>query len=165
MAAITGDFPTGPYSGTYNGQSIGLMEGPIRHQQSYIGLPIRASLWAQNTLDYIFQGCQMFAVITLKEWNTNTKLLMWPFNASHGLGLKSGELVGSGAYAKQLVLTALAGTPAATEGPATRTYPLAVLLPGHNIDVTLGPVERNVPVVLGILPEDATNVPRFFTDT
>lgn len=166
MATITGDFPPGPYQGTYNAQSIGLMEGPIRHQQSPIGLPIRASLWGQNILDYIIQGGGVFVVLVLKEWNTNTKLVMHSQNASHGIFMEAGKLYNTFCY--QLVLTALAGTPAATEGPVTRTYPYCAVLPGHNIDVTLGPVERNVPVVLAVLPEqDSTNTGRakYFTDT
>lgn len=166
MAAITGDFPPGPYQVTYKAAAIGLMEGPIRHQQNLMGLPIRASLWGQNIIDYIMQGMGVFAVIVLKEWNTNTKALMWNVNASHGIAPVAGMLYNP--YCGALVLTALAGTPAATEGPATRTYNLAGLLPGHNLDVAMGPVERNVPVVVCALPEQNssnTGEPKYFQDT
>lgn len=166
MAALTGDFPPGPYQVTYKAQSVGLMEGPIRHQQNVMGLPIRSSLWGQNIMDYIIQGGGVFAVIILKEWNTNSKALMHPFDASHGIFPVSGMLMNP--FTGALVLTALAGTPAATEGPVTRTYPLAGILPGHNLDIALGPVERNVPVVVCALPEqDSANTgkPKYFTDT
>lgn len=165
MAVITGDFPPGPYEVTYKSASVGLMEGPIRHQQSVIALPIRASLWGQNIIDYIVQGGGVFAALVLKEWNTNTKALMHPFNASMGIFPEAGKLINP--FFGELVLTALTGTPAATEGPVTRTYPICGLLPGHNVDVTLGPVERNVPVVVCALPEpDSTSKrPKYFTDT
>lgn len=165
MAVITGDFPPGPYQATYDGQSSGLMEGPIRHRQSAKGLPIMASLWGGNILDYIIQGGGVFVVMVLKEWNVNSKLIMHCQNASHGIFMESGKLYNT--FCKQLVLTALAGTPAATEGPVTRTYPFCGVLPGHEIDVSMGPVERNVAVVLAVLPEqDSTNTGRakYFTD-
>lgn len=173
MAVITGDFPPGPYQATYdctlNGGAatdIGLMEGPIRHQQNIIGLPIRTSLYAQNVIDYIIQGGGVFIVVTVKEWDAGAKALMWPFNASHGIFPLTGTLISS--FFGQLVLTALAGTPAATEGPVTRTYPFCGILPGHNLDITFGPTERNVTVVLGVLPEQNQSTvgqPLYFTDT
>lgn len=166
MAVITGDFPPGPYTMTFETVSVGLMEGPIRTQQNLIGLPIRASLWGQHILDYISQGGGHFIIFTVKEWNAGAKNVIWPFNASHGIYPITGELLNQ--YAGPLVLTALAGTPAATEGPVTRTYPLALLLPGHNIDVTFGPNERNVPIVMCALPEqNSTTVgqAKYMTDT
>lgn len=166
MAVITGDFPPGPYQGTYDASSIGLMEGPVRHQQTSYGLPIRAALWGQQILDYIIQGGGVFVVVVLKEWNTATKLVMHPQNAAHGIFMESGKLYST--FAKPLVLTALPGSPAATEGPATRTYPYTAVMPGHNIDVSMGPVERNVAVVLVAFPEqDSTNTGRskYFTDS
>jgi hypothetical protein len=138
---------------TYKTTSVGLMEGPIRTQQNIIGLPIRASVWGQHIIDYISQGGGHFIVFTVKEWMTGAKQCMWPFNASHGVYPITGELLN--AYAGAVVMTALTGTPANTVGPATRTYNLALLLPGHNIDVTFGPMERNVPIVMCVLPEQS----------
>lgn len=152
MAAITGDFGPGPYTVTWNGNSIGLLEGVIRHQQSIVGLPIRASLYAQEVLDYILQGTGgIFAAMVLKEWNANTKAAMWPFGSTLGITNQRGRLFSE--FAKALVLTAAPQTPAATEGPATRTYPLTVLLPGHNLDTPFGAVERHIPVIMVALPE------------
>ncbi len=166
MAVISGNFPPGPYNATFKATDVGLMEGPIRHQQSIIALPVRATLYAQNIINYILQGGGVFAVITVKEWDAGAKALMWPFNASHGIFPVVGQLIDQ--YFGALVLTALTGTPAATEGPVTRTYPISGLLPGHNLDITFGPMERNVPVVVTALPEiNGTTVgsAKFFTDT
>lgn len=175
MAVISGDFPPGPYQATYAvpalnagaATDIGLMEGPIRHQQNIIGLPIRTSLYGQNVIDFIQQGGGVFVVLTVKEWDAGAKAAMWPYNTSHGIFPLTGTLF-SATGVGQLVLTALAGTPAATEGPVTRTYPFIGLLPGHNLDLTFGPMERNVTIVMAALPEqNSSNVgqPKFFTDT
>lgn len=168
MATVSSaaDFPPGPYQATYAAASIGLMEGPIRHQQSPMGLPIRASLWGQNILDYIIQGGAVFIALTLKEWNTNTKLAMHSQNAALGIFMEAGKLYNP--FCNALVLTALPGTPAATEGPAMRTYPYTAIMPGHNVDVAFGPMERNVNLILCCLPEqDSSNTGRakYFTDT
>lgn len=165
MAAITGDFPPGPYQVTWNGTSIGLMEGSIRTGQQVIGLPIRASLWGQTVIDYILQGAFHSIALVMKEWNTGAKAAQWQFGSTPGIVNEAGLLFNP--LYKQMVLTALAGTPAATEGPVTRTYPLLGLLPGHNLDITMGPEERNVPVVFTALPEpeSANFKAKFFTDT
>lgn len=168
MAAITAsaDLAPGPYQVTYKGQSVGLLEGPIRHQQDYSAIPIRAGLWGQTIIDYIVAGAGVYAVLVLKEWNTNAKAAMWPFNASHGLFVEGGKLLNP--FSGALVFTALAGTPAATEGPASRTYNLAALLPGHRLDITMGIAERNTAIVMCALPEQDgvnTGVAKFFTDT
>lgn len=170
MAVINPSIPSGPYSATWvvsgSPADIGLFEGPIRLQQNLIGLPVRASQWGQTIIDYILQGAGMFGVVTIKEWTTNTKAFLWPFGSTHGIVDEPGVMFN--AYAKQLVLTALAGTPAATYGPATRTYPYVAVLPGHNLDITLGPMERNIVVAVAVLPEPASGGSRkakFFTDT
>ncbi len=176
MAVLTGSFPPGPYTciftiASLNGGAatdIGLAEGPIRHQQSVIGLPIRASLYASSVLDYVLQGGGVFVVITLKEWSAGSKALMWSFATAALQG--NMPLVGTlfNTFCGQLVLTALAGTPAAAVGPVTRTYPLCAILPGHNLDITMGPMERNIPVVLGVLPQKYSTIvgqATFFTDT
>lgn len=166
MAAITGDFPPGPYEVTWNGTSIGLMEGSIHHQQMVIALPVRASLYAQTIIDYILQGMFTNAVLVMKEWNAGAKAAQWQFGSTQGIVNEAGLLFNP--LYKQMVLTALSGTPAATKGPATRTYPLSGLLPGHNLDVTMGPEERNVPVAFTFLPEPESGGSKkckFFTDT
>lgn len=174
MAAITGSFPVGPYQATFAtplfsagaATSIGLVEGPIRHQSNLIALPIRCSLYGQNIIDYINQGGGVFFVIVLKEWSTGSKGLMHSWSTVMGTFPLTGTLLSP--YFGQLVLTALAGTPAATVGPVTRTYPICGLLPGHNLDEALGPVERNIPLIGCALPQQYSTIvgqPTYHTDT
>ena len=151
--------PSGPYTltwGTVSGiagavYDLGLLEGPIRFQQSAIGLPVRASLFAQNIIDYIMQGGGYFGVVTIKERTTGTKKFLWPFGANAGIVDEPGLLFSH--YCDQLIATAVPNTPAATYGPVTRTANLAAVLPGHNLDEMYGAVERNIVVALGFLPE------------
>lgn len=161
-AVINPAIPSGPYSATWGTtggnetaiRDCGLFEGAIRWQQNPIGLPVRASQWGQTIIDYVMQGGGYFAVIVVKEWATGSKRFMWPFGTTHGIFNEPGRLFSS--YTDQLVLTALAGTPAATYGPVTRTVDHCAVLPGHNLDITMGPMERNVVVALAVLPQPAT---------
>ena len=152
---------------------VGLTEGPIRHQQNLAALPVRCSEYGQTIIDYIVQGGGCFCVVTIKEWFAGARKLMWPFESGTANNYeKMGAFPMTGAllsrYARKLTLTALPYAPAnladygtaegadalgALSGPVTRTYARAILLPGHNLDITFGPVERNVQVVLTILPQ------------
>lgn len=165
MSLIGPAIPSGPYSATWNGASIGLFEGPVRLQQSLIAQPVRASQWGQTVIDYVMQGGGAFGVIVVKEWNTSIRNFLWPFGSTMGIVDEPGLMFSS--YCKPLALTALAGTPAATYGPVTRTYPWVATLPGHNLDIVLGPMERNVVVALAMLPDVdvGSRKIRFFTDT
>lgn len=164
MALVGGEYAVGPYQVTYKGNDIGLTEGPIRHQHSIDALPIRAALYGSNILDYIFQGASVFVVLTIKEWKTDSRVLMDPWGLTAGIFPSSGMLLS--AYFGAVVMTALTGTPAqtgaaggGTEGPLTRTYTYAGIFPGHSIDIPLGAVERNIPMVICVLPEkDGSNV-------
>lgn len=166
MAIIDLDLPSGPYTVTWNSNDIGLSEGPIRHQQRAMGIPVRASLYGDTVLDYILRGAEVFVALVLKEWNANTKAALWPYGSTHGVMTEAG--VRASSLCKALVLTAVSGTPAATEGPLTRTYANAVLLPGHNLDVIFGPEERNIPLIFAVLPDNDSSgnkKVKFFTDT
>jgi hypothetical protein len=163
MVAINPAIPSGPYSATWAGNDIGLFEGPVRLQQSLFGLPVRASQWGNTIIDYIIQGGGYFGVIVVKEWTTASRAFMWPFGSTMGIVDEPGRLFS--AYCQPLVLTALASTPAATYGPVTRTYALTATLPGHNLDIVAGPMERNVVVAIGILPEPSGRKARFLVDT
>lgn len=170
MALISPSIPSGAYTGTWVidsvARDIGLFEGPIRHQQNLIAQPVMAHQWGRTIIDYVIQGGGFFGVIVLKEWTTYTKKFIWPFGSTHGIVDEPGKLFSS--YTAQLVLTAVTGTPAATLGPVTRTYPYVATLPGHNLDITMGPMERNVVVAVAVLPEPSGSgsyKAKFFVDT
>lgn len=157
-----GTFVPGPYSVTLAATDIGLMEGPIHHNEKSFAQEVKASQWADAVIEEITRGGEVFVILTIKEWKAGSKALM---SAEGTLGTrgKAGRL--RTALAGALVLTALAGTPAATGGPATRTYASAILAAGHNVDITMGPEERNVPLVFRVFPSDSSGVLTYYTDT
>lgn len=161
-----GNFPPGPYSVTVvisaTPTDIGLMEGAIHHNEKGFAQEVRASLYGDAVIEEITRGGEVFLILTIKEWKTASKYLMIAEGALGTRG-KAGRL--RTALVSQIVLTALAGTPAATEGPVTRTYALPVLAAGHNVDITLGPEERNVPLVFRIFPSASAGVLTYYTDT
>lgn len=174
MTVINPAIPAGPYSLTWGStggnegavRDVGLLEGPVRWQQTPYGLPVYAQQWGRTIIDYVMQGAGYFGVIVVKEWTTGAKRFMWPFGANHGIFNEPGLLFSS--FADQLICTALTGTPAATYGPVTRTSDFVAVLPGHNLDIVFGPLERNVVVAVACLPQPSTTNSRkakFFVDT
>jgi len=172
MALASPKISAGVYTVTWKGLDLGLTEGPIRMQQTAIGLPIRAQQFGQTIIDYVMQGGGAFGVIVLKEWTSNVKKFIWPFAVIGGATEAMGQVERPGTllsqYTGTLVLTALAGTKAAEFGPVTRTYQHCAALPGHNIDITFGPTERNIVVALAFLPDRFASPDyrvQFYTDT
>jgi hypothetical protein len=170
MPLVSPFIPAGPYAVVWNNLNIGLTDGPIRMQQSIYALPVRATQYGQTIIDYVLQGGGAFGILVLKEWTQNARRFIWPVAANTspddmGTLDRPGNLMS--VYARPLVLAAMSGTPAAAYGPVTRTYPYVIPLPGHNIDITFGPMERNIVVALAVLPNTTAVVGRvqFFYDT
>jgi len=148
------DFSFGPYTAAYGASGsevdIGLLEGPKRIQISGHARDVRADRFGDSVIDGIFRGGDCFILIVVKEWNAATKAILWPFSTDLGLTGKIGRSMTD--MAKSLVFTAIPGVPAATLGPATRTFPSAIFAPEHNKEVIMGNEERNVPLVLRAYP-------------
>lgn len=160
----------GPYTLKYGTSGsevdIGLHEGPVRMQITSHARDVRADRFGDSVLDGIYRGGDCFLLFVLKEWDAAAKAAMWPFDTDLGLSGKIGRSMTD--VAKSFVLTAIAGTPAATNGPATRTFAKAIFSPEHNKEVIFGNEERNVPLVLRCYPTEVTagdSVLRWFTDT
>lgn len=87
---------------------------------------------------------------------------MWPYNATKWtMGTVGRTDVGS-SLVKQIVLTAVAGTPAAA-APATMTFPKSILREGFPIELLFAPDLREVPLQFRIYPDSTTGV--FATET
>ena len=157
-------FASGPYTATYNvdaapgdppgkglgPRSLGLVEGVRRWQRTLQALPVRASAFGPTHIDGVYGGAQSFCEMTLKEWTTAVRDVLWPFGAEFGRAGLVGRLLSD--LAGELVLTAVPHTPAAGAGPATITFGKAILAPDFEVDIPLGPVERDVPVRFRCLP-------------
>ena len=161
-----GTWACGPYTATYNGNDVGLIEGVWRHQQTAEAADIRSGRFGDSVIDGIYRGGNCFAVAVFKEWTANIRRMLWPFDTVLGDSGKHGRSMVD--MSSVLLLTAIAGTPAATAGPATRSFPRAIFSPGHNKEVLLGNEERNVPIVFRCYPTVVTPGDtdlRWYTDT
>lgn len=176
MAGCDGAFPVGHYDVTWNSVAVGLMEGPPRVQMTPSGFDIRASKWGQSVISSVYTGSNDFLIVVLKEWLDNAIAAMWPFPVpqsaawpNHGLvgQLMSCRSAGDGVVgpARELKLTALTGTPAATYGPLTLTAPRACLAPQHTIDLAFGVSERLMALVFRLYPDEASDRLSTFTIT
>lgn len=172
-----GDFSSGPYVATYDrptgtgAVSIGLVEGPRALQRVNEVQDMRTDLFGATVIDGVYRGGQCFVSMIFKEWNDNTKDALWPYDSDFG---GHGDPVGrlQSDIAGVLLLTAVPGTPAAEDhGPLTLSFPLAILAPQNNISVSLGSVERNVPILFRCYPDGVVsagggvNDIRWFTET
>lgn len=155
----------GAYTETYNGVDVGLFEGSLRQNQPMHAQDVLASRFGDTVIDGVFRGSNVFAIMVVKEWTESIRDLIWPFNEALGNTGIHGRMLSD--IAKALVMTVVPGTPAATNGPATRTYSLAVIAPEHNTEITFGTEERNIPVVMRCLPAItvATSVAVHYVDT
>ncbi len=156
----------GPYLISYAGSDIGDTEGLPQEQTTYHAQLVRSTRFGDAVLDFITRGGTCFMVLNIKEWTAATKATWHPFSATLGLTGLAGRM-GSD-IAGSLILTAIAGTPAATFGPVTRTYAKAVYAPEFNREIGFGAEERNIPLTLICLPTEvsaSTSDLRLFTDT
>lgn len=149
-------FPHGPYTVTLDpgagALALGLTEGPIRLTTQNYGQPIKCDQFGNSTIDGIYLGQDVFVALTLKEWTTNAKAAIFQLASQGTVGLVGRAY---GAIGKQMVITAVASTPAATHGPATITLPLVAIAPGFNTEILHGNVERNVPLVFQAFPSSS----------
>lgn len=155
-----GTFSTGPYTAQYTppsgaaggggGQvSLGLVEDVWRWQGRVELADMVAGITARSVIDSVYQGGNWFMIVTFKEWASAVKNTIWPWHSTFGQSGVTGRIATD--LAGSLLLTAVAGTPAATAGPATITAAKALCI-GDVLDAPLGAVERNIPVLFRIYP-------------
>lgn len=155
MAAL-GTFAPGYYTMTIVGASgaadCGLVEGVRRLRRRSKWEPIKADQWGDTTIDGVYRGADVFLSMVFKEWKTPVKeriLNMFSPTDSGQVG-EVGELITN--FAKQIVLTAQAGSPAAAAGPATLTAAQAILAADNEIEILLGNLQRDVPIMFQLIP-------------
>lgn len=158
-----GDFAPGYYAMTYNGNDTGLVKDTRRLRRRSRAAPITADKYGDSIIDGAYRGGDCFLLCTFIEWNANVRAVLWPFNADFGVMGQCGRLMTD--LAKEMVLTAEAGSPAATEGPATITASKAILAPENDVEVLFGNDSRDIPVLLQLYPYQDTSVIRWFATT
>lgn len=147
-------FIAGRYSATYNGSALGQTEDGIRLIHSVFKRLITGDAGGQTPQNAVYQGMEAFVQYTLLEYNAaGAAAALWPYGSGY---LNASAMIGTldSAHAKQLVLTAVAGTPAANT-PATITLPNVILAEGFPVEILFAPDLRTVPIRQRIYPDSS----------
>ena len=150
----------GPFTATLDGNTIGFVEDGFDLEQSADGKDLIVGDNLGGTVqDGVFRGGQAFISFTMMEADlAEVKATLWPYGVlgEHG---QVGRLDTNLAVA--LVLTAVAGTPAATE-PATLTANLAILAENFPVRQLFASRARRLPMRLRLYPFDDTGTIRWY---
>lgn len=140
----------GAYTATWNGVALGIFEGdsglPTLSHQIMAQNIDNTSLYGRALIDAVFQGMAVSFQMVCMEYKAGTVAAAFPQNAVMGRMGTVGRLHYA-SLAAALVMTAVAGTPAAAS-PATLTAPKTCLAPGVDVSLAFGPVVRTVPLRL-----------------
>lgn len=149
-------FLAGGYTATYNAQALGQTLDGFRISHQFFKRLITGDAYAEAPQDAVYRGMEMFINYTLIEYDAaGCALAKNPYGAAiHTMGTVGRTDVGS-SIAKQLILTAVAGTPAAT-APVTITFPRAILVEGFPVEILYAPDLREVPIRQRLYPASGT---------
>ena len=170
-----GTFSFGPYTATYSPNTnaagsgagavdLGLVEGVRRLRRAPAAKMLQSDYYGPGTdIEGIFQGGNCFLSMVFKEWKAINKYAIWPYATDIGavgqVGRQLTDLAGI------LVLTAVNGTLAASNGPVTITANLAIIAPNTDVEILLGTDARDIPVTFQLLPYNASGTVRWFSVT
>src|SRR5436305_10663162 len=159
-------FAVGQYTVSWNSVSLGIFKGeaglPTIKQKNFTLVVDNSDAYGKTPIEGFDLGAEFQFQGTLLEWKAGPIALLWPFAAALGqLGIIGQSLTG---LAKSLVLTAVAGTPAAAQGPATITAASTLLATNFNIDLIFGPALPELPILCYVWPSVITTI-TFFTKT
>jgi hypothetical protein len=163
-----GTFRPGEYQMTYAGVNVGLITSGGEHLRFR---PKKKKIddtatYGDTLIDGIYRGLECRLQVTFKEWIAPVKQAIYPYSAAGAPGGFDGTLGVIGRLdsdlAQQIVLTAVSGTPAALNGPATLTAAKAILSDANDIDMLFGPDETDLPVLFDLLLYDDAGTKRVF---
>lgn len=145
-------FIAGGYTVTYNSNTLGQVANGIRVSHEFFKRLITGDSYAESPQDGVYRGAQMFAEMQLLEYNaTGALAAFWPYNATIFTMGTVGRLDVGSSLVKSLVLTAVAGTTAATV-PASQTHANAILREGFPVELLYAPDLREVPLSMRLYP-------------
>ena len=146
-------FLAGRYTATLGASALGQTKDGFRVSHSSFEQPITGDAMAQTVQDAVHQGAEMHVAFTGIEYNAaGMQNAFWPFSSTiYDMGV-IGRL--RSAIADSLVLTAVAGTPAAA-APATATFLLTQLAAGFPVELLFATALREVPLRFAVLPNSS----------
>lgn len=155
-----GNFAAGPYTAAHtptlagtpgSSETINLTEDGWRSKIRILEEPIdRSDAYGRSLLDTVYQGCRGVVTTTFIEWRASMLKMSYPWayvlptgatkllvvNATAAMGRLGSDNAGS------LALTAVALTPAATQGPQTVTFGKIKAMADQDIEFYYGPGHR-----------------------
>lgn len=157
----------GQYTVTWNSVAMGIMvgeEGLPTIYQFQRSKPInKTDKYGATKIDSVYLGKDYVAEYLCQEYKTGTIAAYDPYGSSFGLLGTIGRLKYN--LAQALVLTVVAGTPAAGS-PNTLTANKAILADDHQGKLVYGPEVRTVPIKQDLLLYDTgSGVYGAFTQT
>ena len=146
-------FICGRYTATLGASALGQTRDGYRVSHQLFKRIITGDALAETPQDAILRGAEMFIAVTGIEYNAAGMLnAFWPLASTiYDMGV-IGRL--DTAVADSLVLTALAGTPAAA-APATATFLLTTLAEGFPVELLFAPDLREVPLRFRVYPNSS----------
>jgi hypothetical protein len=164
-----GTFVAGRYTGTYNSVDLGIMEGGYEISWAISMENIdNTDAYGDTVIDQVLRGMNVFAQWNAKEYKAGPLAAATPLSTLPPTGTSSLKLGLIGRLATDvaatLVLSATAGTPAATS-PASLTAAEAILAEGYDVRLLFDSRHRKVPVRMRLLPYTASTDTIFFSTT
>ena len=78
-------FLAGPYTASYNAQSLGVTEDGWEMEYTFSGDPIVGDNLGDSVQDQVYRGGNCFFSAILSEWNlAAVRLAFWPFHSTFG---------------------------------------------------------------------------------
>lgn len=130
--------------------SVGQLKRGIGIEHQVFKQLITGDNFAEAPQDAVFRGIAVFTQMTLLEYNAaGAASAFWPYGSTYLTGGVIGRL--DSALAGSMILTALAGTPAAA-APATITMLLSILAEGFPVSLLYAPELREIPIRQRVYP-------------
>lgn len=145
-------FIAGGYTATWDGLAIGQTADGYRLTHQIFKRLITGDSYAEAPQDAVYRGGEASLAMRLIEYDAAAvQTMKWPYSATKWTMGVVGRIDVGSSLVKSLVLTAVAGTTAATV-PATLTASKSILHENFPVEVLFAPDLREVPMRLRLYP-------------
>lgn len=166
---MTANFVAGDYTATYNAKALGQTADGFRLDHRFFKRIVTGDAEGDTPQDAIYRGRdQRVSFRLIEALEAGIADIVEPYASSRGTAGTQGtvgvmDIRNAGgasptALALSLVLTAVSGTSAATDGPASITAVLTQLIEDFPVEVLYGNDLREVPIQCRIYPNASTGV-------
>ena len=160
---MSGTFIAGPYTATYNAKALGQSEQGFSISHEFFKRLVTGDQGGDTVQDSIYRGRNQFVEYDLNEAvSAGVADLIDPYatvlGTPHTMGVIGTLDVGFAGYSGKglaLVLTAIAGSSAADQGPASITFSVSILAENFPVRILYGPDLRQIPIRQRVYPNSS----------